>query len=117
MSLLRLRQSMRATAKVLLVFCLLGAVPHTRQDDVACERSSGAVVAHDETRHQLRAPGPIQAPEHCAVCHWISLRSPRVTVVSWILPVERPSRFDGAPAPLVLSPVFSSVPARAPPSA
>jgi hypothetical protein len=117
MSLIRLRQSMRPMATMLLVLCLFGGLPHVDQDDAGCEPSAGYVGAHDETRHRLRAAEQVDVQQHCAICHWISLRAPRTPSTVWIVPAASPSRFDGHPSSRVLAPAFESLPARAPPSA
>lgn len=117
MSLIRLRRSMRPMATMLLILCLFGGLPHVKQDDAGCEPSGGYVGAHDETRHQLRAPGQIDVQQHCAICHWISLRAPRTPSTVWVVPAASPSLLNGRPSRLVLAPVFESLPARAPPSA
>jgi hypothetical protein len=102
---------------MLLVLCLFGGLPHVDRDDAACEPSGGYVGAHDETRHQLRAPGQIDVQQHCAICHWISLRAPRAPSTVWVVPAAARSLFDRRSPRLFLAPAFESLPARAPPTA
>ncbi|MQA30616.1 MAG: hypothetical protein GEU82_12405 [Luteitalea sp.] len=92
---------------------------HSEADDAICNPVS---VVHDHTSHRLVVgsggePGSRPAgPEHCAVCHWLSLRTVQTEALADVHEADELRLFT-ATVLQFSSATVSRQPARAPPPA
>ncbi|MGC4082832.1 MAG: hypothetical protein QM736_12145 [Vicinamibacterales bacterium] len=74
---LRTRRVVRVLAlamQLCMAWMSISALVHSEDDDVLC---NPVVVVHDHNAHHIGAAGSTSgpAPEHCFICHNLSLRS------------------------------------------
>lgn len=88
---------------------------HSDTDDTLC---NPALVLHDHSAHRIgnEAGSAPTGPEHCAVCHWLSLRLVETKVLAEA-PGDGSVHLFAAPVLSFRSATLSRQPARAPPAA
>jgi hypothetical protein len=113
------RTRLGSLLSLLTLVCVLSlsasTLLHSDADDVIC---SPVLVVHDHSAHRIGSDAgarPVE-PEHCATCHWSSLRSVQAGTFT---PVPADVGFHSFSAPVLPagSATLSRQPARAPPSA
>ena len=88
---------------------------HSDADDTIC---NPVLVVHDHAAHQAGAATATKTsePEHCAICHWSSLRTVETKVLTGA-PADQGFHAFSTPVLPFRSPTLSRQPARAPPIA
>jgi hypothetical protein len=86
---------------------------HNETDDATC---NPALVLHDHAAHHVVADARSarNAPEHCFICHWHSLRTVQ-TLVAFLAPPTESRLFARVVADRAALAIFTHQPARAPP--
>jgi hypothetical protein len=107
----------KLVACVLVLFTFMGTTGawHVADDDPDC----AAPVGHDHSAHHERISRsiPVQAPSHCAICHWLQgFRTDSIastTIIGGIAADRALPAFGSRPPQLL---VRVDVPSRAPPA-
>jgi hypothetical protein len=114
MSLGRRRRSTRFLAAMLLL-ATMWQLPHRSADDEVCLPAS---EAHDESKHVFTVETGSGHADHCAVCHWMRLLKPDLSVRTAAVHVDGAGDdLSGSGAVVHRDPASENLPPRAPPSA
>lgn len=109
----RILQVLALTMQVCMAWMSLSALLHSEDDDTLC---NPVVVLHDHAAHHIGAESTSTAPqpEHCFICHNLSLRS-LVTTASLAAPAATSQSLAQALDGSTSESSVARRPARAPP--